>query len=176
MPSRRQAIVATLALLNLTGVALAAPRAHEHGVASLAVAVDGARLTIDLDAPLEGFIGFERAPRTDAERAAAAALLARLKAPARLFTPDAAAGCKVAGVEVKADVLQPGAKPAAGAHADLEAQFAFDCAQPQALRSLDIGLFAAFKGLQRLDVQVAGPKGQARVTLQRPARTVPLVR
>lgn len=164
-----------LVLLFSHGV-MAAPQAHQHGVASLAVAVDGNRLSIELDAPLDGFLGFERAPRTDAEKKAAAELLARLKSADGLFRPDAAAGCKAGAAEVKAPVLEPGARPAQGDHADLEAQFVFDCAQPAALRQLDVGLFDAFKRLQRIDVQVAGPKGQSKVTLRRPARTVPLTR
>jgi hypothetical protein len=80
----------------------AAPHAHQHGVAKLAVAVDGNTLTIDLDAPLDGFLGFERAPRNDAERKAAADLLARLRDAAGLFKPDAAAGCKAAEVTIDA--------------------------------------------------------------------------
>jgi hypothetical protein len=153
----------------------AAPHAHQHGVAKLAVAVDGNTLTIDLDAPLDGFLGFERAPRNDAERKAAADLLARLRDAAGLFKPDAAAGCKAAEVTIDAPVLEPGAQ-GKGEHADLEARFSFQCAQPQALRTLDVGLFDAFKRLQRIDVQVAGAKGQAKVTLRRPARAVPLAR
>lgn len=168
-------VIVLLALPAACSIAIAAAP-HQHGVASLAVAVDGGRLSIDLDAPLDGFLGYERAPRTDAEKQAAADLLARLKAPEALFKPDAAAGCKASVAEVKAPVLQPGAKPAPGDHADLEAQFVFDCAQPAALRNLDVGLFDAFKRLQRIDVQVAGAKGQAKVTLKRPARTVPLAR
>jgi len=58
-------------LMLLAAGAQAAPQAHEHGVARLSVAVDGKRRTIELDAPLDGWLGFERAPRTDAERKAA---------------------------------------------------------------------------------------------------------
>ena len=153
----------------------AAPHAHEHGVARLAVAVDGNTLSIELDAPLDGFLGFERAPRTDAERKAAADLLVRLRDAAALFKPDAAAGCKAGDVKVEAPVLEPGYK-GKGEHADLEAQFSFQCAQPQALRVLDVALFDAFKRLQRIDVQVAGAKGQSKATLKRPARAVTLSR
>lgn len=167
-----------LAALWLAGwqvPAQAAPHAHEHGVARLSVAVDGNTLSIDLDAPLDGFLGFERAPRTDAERKAAAELLLRLRDAASLFKPDAEAGCKAGEVKVDAPVLEPGAK-GKGEHADLEAQFIFQCAQPQALRTLDVGLFDAFKRLQRIDVQVAGAKRQSKLTLRRPARSVPLAR
>lgn len=165
---------AALLVLAVVGPALAGP--HEHGVARLDVATEGTRLAIALQAPLDGFLGFERAPRSDAERKAAADLMARLKAPEGLFTPDPAAGCRFERAEVKAPVLEPGAKPAKGEHADLEAEFSYTCNQPQALRTLDVGLFEAYKRLQRIEVQVAGAKAQSKITLRRPARQVPLAR
>ena len=48
--------------------------------------------------------------------------------------------------------------------------------QPVELRNLEVGLFDAFKRIQRIDVQVAGPKGQSKLTLKRPARSIKLVR
>lgn len=166
---------ALLALLSAT--AGAAQKAHEHGVMKLDVAVEGDRLSLSMEAPLDNFLGFERAPRTDAERKAAADVLARLRAPAGLFTADAAAQCTLATAEVQAPVLEPGAKPGKDdGHADLDASYEFKCAQPQQLRTLDVGLFDAWRRIQRIEVQVAGPKGQSKVTLRRPARSVPLVK
>ena len=175
-------------------LALAADgKPHDHGVVRLDVSVDGAQLTIAVTAALDNWLGFERAPRTDAERKAAADVLARLRNPNQgtpLFAADAAAQCQLTKAEVSAPVLEPGtppgAKPAAPAapapvkgsaeHADLEASFSFQCAQPAQLRTLDVGLFDAYKRIQRIDVQVAGLKGQSKVTLLRPARSVTLTR
>ncbi|MBL8350833.1 MAG: DUF2796 domain-containing protein [Burkholderiaceae bacterium] len=158
----------------------AAGKAHEHGALRLDVAIEGNKLTIAMEAPLDNLLGFERAPRTDAERKAAADLLARLRSPGTgvpLFAPDAAAQCTLSRSDVQAPVLEPGAGPAAkDEHADLDASYEFSCAKPDELRTLDVGLFEAYKRTQRIDVQVAGPKGQARVTLKRPARTVRLAR
>ena len=82
-----------------------------------------------------------------------------------------------AGAGVRAPVLEPGAKTAPkDEHADLDASYGLSCAQPAELRSLDVGLFDAYKPIQRIDVQVAGPKSQSKVTLKRPARSVKLVR
>jgi hypothetical protein len=157
-----------------------AGKAHEHGALKLDVAIEGNKLTITMEAPLDNLLGFERAPRTDAERKAAAEVLARLRSPDKgtaLFVADAAAKCTLGKAEVQAPVLEPGAKPAAkDEHADLDASYEFSCAQPGELRSLDVGLFDAYQRIQRIDVQVAGPKGQAKVTLKRPARSVKLVR
>lgn len=78
---------------------------------------------------------------------------------------------------MQAPVLEPGAEPAAkDEHADLDASYEFTCAKPGELRTLDVGLFDAYKRTQRIDVQVAGPKGQVKVTLRRPERRVQLVR
>lgn len=170
-----------LALISLTLAALAptlpaaASKAHVHGVAQLTVAVDGPTLSITLEAPLDGFVGFERAPRSDAERKLAAEALARLKDGAALFKPDAGAGCTLAEASVSAPVLEPGAK-AGGEHADLDASYVFRCSSPQALRAVDVALFDAFKRLTRIEVQVAGSRAQSKTTLRRPARTVTLAR
>ena len=140
----------------------AANKAHEHGALRLDVAIEGNRLTIAMEAPLDNLLGFERAPRTDAERKAAADVLARLRSPDKgepLFVMDGAAQCTLSKAEVQAPVLEPGAKSAAkDEHADLDASYEFACAQPAQLRSLEVGLFGAYKRIQRIDVQVAhGP-------------------
>ncbi len=144
------------------------------------MAIEGNKLTIAMEAPLDNLLGFERAPRTDAERKAAAEVPARLRSPTQgkaLFSADAAAQCTLSKAEVNAPVIEPGAKPATkDEHADLDASYEFSCAQPAELRSLDVGLFDAYKRIQRIDVQVAGAKSQSKVTLKRPARSVKLVR
>ena len=68
-----------------------------------------------MEAPLDNLLGFERAPRTDSERKAAAEVLARLRNPNQgkaLFSADAAAQCTLSKADVQAPVLEPGAKPA----------------------------------------------------------------
>jgi hypothetical protein len=148
-------------------------------VVKLDVALDGNKLSVALQAPLDNLLGFERAPRNDAERQAAAALLARLRSPDKataLFAPDAAAQCVLAQPQVQAAVLEPITKRQAdNDHADLDATYEFSCTLPTQLRALTLGLFDAFPRLQRVDVQVVGPKGQAKTTLKRPAKVVKLL-
>jgi len=161
-------------------------------VVRLDVSIEGPQVTIAMTAALDNWLGFERTPRTDAERKAAAEVLARLRNPSQgapLFALNAQAQCQLAQAEVSAPVLEPAAKPAAPAaapppppakggaeHADLEASYRFQCAHPAQLRSLELGLFDAYKRIQRIEVQVAGSKGQSKVTLRRPARSVTLTR
>ena len=169
-----------ITLSGFAGTTWAAGKTHEHGALKLDVAIEGNKLTITMEAPLDNLLGFERAPRTDTERKAAADVLAQLRSAhqsALLFVMDAAAQCTPGKPQVQAPQLEPGARPAAKeAHADLDASFEFTCAKPDELRTLDVGLFDAFKRTQRIDVQVAGPKGQSKVTLKRPARKVQMVR
>lgn len=157
--------------------AASAQHAHQHGQLRLSIAIDGEQLSIALEAPLESLVGFERAPRTDAERRSAATALARLRDTTALFTPDAAARCTAQPVDLDAGLLAPGSAGApAQEHADLDASYSFRCAQPAQLRALQTALLDAFPRATRVDVQVAGPRGQRKVTLQRPARTIELGR
>ena len=167
---------ACIGLLLLAAPGLqAAPKAHDHGVASLSVAIDGRTLRIEFEAPLDSLLGFERPPRTDAERRSAVMLLALLHDGVRLFVPDADARCLPQPTTLQAPALQPGAH-AAGDHADLLARISFHCGRPQALRSLKLGLFQAFDRLQRIDVQIVGPQGQHKASLRPPASMLNLQR
>lgn len=172
--------VFTVLTASTDSATAATGKPHEHGALKLDVAIEGNLLTIAMEAPLDNLLGFERAPRTDTERKAASAMLARLRSPDKgkpLFTPDAAAQCTLSKAEVQAPVVEADAKAAGkNEHADLDAIYEYACVQPQALLRLDIGLFDAYSRIQRIDVQVAGPKAQSKITLRRPARSIPLSR
>jgi hypothetical protein len=161
-----------LLLLALPVLAPAHQKAHVHGQGRLEVVVDGPLLSIALESPLDGIVGFEHPPRTAAQKQAAAQALALLKEPARLFTLPAEAGCRAEATEVVAPVLEGQASK--DGHGDLDARWSFRCTAPDQLATLEQGLFAAFPRLVRLDVQVAGPKGQRKQTLRKPERAVRL--
>jgi hypothetical protein len=170
-------LASAAAALLLAAPAVLAGKAHEHGVARLDVAVEPTRLSFLLEVPLDGLVGFEREPRSDAERAAVDAALARLRAPAGLFRIDTAAGCTPGRVTLDAPVLGLG-KGAADkeGHADLDASIEFTCKDGHKAGFVEIGLFDAFPRLQRVDVQAATRKGQLKATLKRPTTRLPLAR
>lgn len=177
-PRRLATLIAIVGLL--APVAAGAAGAHEHGVARLDVAVDAARVSILLETPLDNLLGFEHAPRNDAEREKVAAALVRLRASQALFRIDSAAGCVASRVDLQSAPLGLG-RAAAGAqvkdgHGDMEATFDFNCSQGARAGFLEIGLFEAFPGLQRIELQVVTPRGQLKATLRRPASRVVLVR
>ena len=168
--------------------------AHVHGVATLKVAIDGERLAIDFSSPLDDLVGFERAPRTEPEKAAASQVLQRLRKPEDLIVPSPEARCSRMSVKIDAPVLDAqgvsdvsASKPAAppvkdqgkrtdksdkSEHAGLSAEIVFRCAQPQNLRGLIVALFDAFPRLRRVDAEVAGTRKQVAAKLTPRNRTI----
>ena len=59
-----------------------------------------------------------------------------------------------------------------GGHADLDASFTFECAQPDALHGMDVRLFTAWPALHELRVQIVSPTGQHAAELNEQAHTL----
>ena len=174
----RLCVAAATALLAPAMSRAEAP--HEHGVVHLDIAVDKARITVQMSSPLDNLLGFERAPRNDDERRRVAALVATLRAPAALFAIDPAAGCKPGAVELTSAALQLGKPDPAelqAGHADIDASLEFDCAEAGRAAFVDTALlFRTYAGIQRIVVQVASSRGQRMVTLTRAAQRIVLPR
>ncbi|MEM5521772.1 DUF2796 domain-containing protein [Sulfitobacter sp. AS59] len=76
--------------------------AHEHGVGTLDIAIEGRTVGMAFEAPGADIVGFEYAATSDADRATIAQALATLGAPLDLFVMPDAAGCTV--VDAKAEL------------------------------------------------------------------------
>jgi hypothetical protein len=166
------------ALLLALPLAATAGKAHQHGVARLDIGADPGKIVIALESPLDNLLGFERAPRTDAERKIVADAVAKLKDGPALFRIDPAAACTLASVELTSAPLKLGSAAAAAkddGHGDLDAEYTFTCTGSPA-GHVEIALFDAFPRLQRLQVQAATAKGQASQTLKRPSKRIELRR
>jgi hypothetical protein len=98
--------------------------------------------------------------------------VATLRAADKLFDIDPAGNCKLGPVNLQSPALGLGqasaADAAGGAHADMDATFAFNCTNATAVKYIDVSLFTAFKGPRQIDVQIASPKGQFQRSLKRP--------
>lgn len=181
-------IAAAAAVSALFALAPAgAHEAHVHGLGKLDVALDGNTLTLHLDTPLVNLLGFEHAAKSAQDRQAAQKMSTQLRSAAGMFAPTPAAECKPASVKLVSAALDPAllgeapatAKPepahaAAGEHADLDGDFVFHCAHPERLQAIDVKLFDAFPGFQKIDVQAVTPKRQSAVTLKPGATVIPL--
>ena len=175
---KRRVIKAGLLLaIGGVGQATAKEGAHVHGLMRMDVAVQAQVLTVQIEAPLDSLLGFEHAPRTTAQRAAAEALIKRLNQDTSLVRPAATAFCKLVKTTVDAAALKPAdttpvnkapaSKKDSDLHADVDIAYEFNCGQPDKLDNVALGLFDAFKGLQKVQAQVATGQGQSKQTLTR---------
>jgi hypothetical protein len=172
--------------------AAAQQHAHQHGRMVLDVAADAQSITLTLESPLDSFLGFERAPRTDAERKRVADMIARLRAADQLFQPDPIGACTLSKVEVTSPVLGLGDKRKEAhsqgrgekeghshdghEHADIDVDIVFTCAKATEARFIDVKLFDAYKRIRTVDAQVASPQGQFKRTLRPDAARLSLTR
>ncbi len=142
--------------------------AHEHGVASLNVALDGQTLEIQLESPAMNLVGFEHAANSADDQAKVAAARAQLEQPASLFNLPAAAGCTLAEQQLQSPLFGDHEHEHEQAeaehdhqHADVDADYRFDCSAPQSLKALDLTVFfQQFPATEKLNVQLISPSGQ----------------
>jgi hypothetical protein len=171
LPTLALTALFAISTLPLSASAQPAQRAHVHGQVKLDVTIEGPTVVIEMESPLDNFVGFERAPRSEDEKKAVDDAVAQLRAADRLFKIDPTANCKLGPVALRSATLGMG-KPEANAaegHADLDATFAFNCTNAAAAKFIDIDLFNAFKGPRQIEAQIASPQGQFKRTLKRPA-------
>ncbi|HRD73627.1 MAG TPA: DUF2796 domain-containing protein, partial [Aquimonas sp.] len=125
--------------------------AHVHGASQLNIAFDGKRLSLQWHGALHNFVGFEHAPETSEETSALNAVHADLLHSAGLVLP-ASAKCEQATVQVT--VPHVTTAPAEDAPANVLAEWQFDCANPEAISSLDFApWFARFPLTDEIEVQ-----------------------
>lgn len=165
----RLVLVAT-GLLTAHSVVLSAG-AHQHGVARLEVSIDEGGVQVTMESPLEVLVGFERAPKDNAQREALARMVDRLKAGDQLFAIDPAAACTLTASSVE-HPFQPGKGGAKGGHADAEATWSWRCEKPAGIKRIEVRLFEVFSRLMTLRVQTATPKGQGSATLVKSRRFI----
>lgn len=136
--------------------------AHEHGVATLEVAVEATQLAIQFRSPAMNLLGFEHRPRSAQEQAALSRALGWLRDPAVQFQLSNEAACRV----VKSDVTPPDWERSSE-HSEFAASYEFHCERPTALRQLDVRLLQHLDADVKIEVQVASSEGQHGVELTR---------
>jgi hypothetical protein len=143
--------------------------AHEHGKVTLNVAIDASTFVVELDAPAVNVVGFEHAPRTREEHAAAQQASQFIQAGRGLLGFPPAAECRFSRTEFKEPHWEPPA--AAGAdenskesdsdeHADYEARFTYRCGHPEALSWFEPWLLAKLLNVTEARINLITPTGQ----------------
>ncbi|XCN74697.1 MAG: DUF2796 domain-containing protein [Candidatus Electrothrix aestuarii] len=161
--------------------------AHVHGEAALNVAFTEKEVYMELESPAANIVGFEHAPGNAEQEQAVHKAEERLKAGETLFVLTPKAGCTLAAAEVEQDMSEEEHEGEEehdahddhdhedeghedehhehGAHSEFHAQYRFECQHPDRLKGIDVQLFSAFPGFEKLDVQMLTPKGQTALEL-----------
>jgi len=129
---------------------------HEHGSATLDIALQGTTLDIALHSPAINVIGFEHEPRSSEEKAALAQANRVFGSPQALFLMPVSAACASTGVtltpityEHDGDDDKPGAP-----HADYDVRYRFHCAHSNQLGWIEVRLFELMKGMRKITASV----------------------
>ncbi len=155
--------------------------AHEHGVARLALAVEGPEIFVTLEAPGDVIFGFEREPETDEEWTVVAERIGRLEAGlAAVFEVDDGLECRAAGpVQVTG---APRKSEPSGAvqdhddghdheaghdesegheHSEVRAEVTLVCDAVPSSRDATLKMAALLPGLEQVDLTILTATGQA---------------
>ncbi|RTL71357.1 MAG: DUF2796 domain-containing protein [Hyphomicrobiales bacterium] len=163
--------------------------AHQHGHGTLTMAIENTTVSLELRVPGNDILGFEHPPATDQEKKLVAEAKVKLADALGMFGIPKDAGCAVTETDVhmhggdhdgdddekEAQKADTGAQPAhTHEHSAVHAKYTLTCRTPQAIKALDIALFAAFPGSQELDIVAVSEKGQAKVEATRKVPKVSL--
>ncbi|HTV98257.1 MAG TPA: DUF2796 domain-containing protein [Steroidobacteraceae bacterium] len=140
---------------------------HEHGSATLDIALDGSTLDIALHSPAINVIGFEHEPRSPQEKAALAQANRVFGAPQGLFVLPEQAACASTGVTLTPITYEhDGEDEKAGApHADYDVSYRFNCAHADHLDWIAVKLFGRMKGMRKITANVVTATLQTQVEL-----------
>jgi len=186
--SRRHELSILAITVILFAVFLATPlkaaerhhHAHEHGVSTLKIAVEGPLVEMRLVSPGMDIVGFEHAPSTDTDRQAVAKAGALLAEGGTLFILSADAKCGLVNADVDHPFLssdtekhahggkhghdhgeEHGHRDAADdGHSAFQAQYRFRCEDIGKLRRMDVKLFEKFPAAREIEVEAITPRGQ----------------
>ena len=182
---RKYFIIAAALAASLPAIAAEEQRelgAHEHGHGKLNIAIEGNRVSMELEVPGADIVGFEHEATTPEQKATVEKAKATLSDALAVFKLPAAAGCKLAeakvavqaedehehAAEAKEDAKPDGAKEEEH-HSEFRATYAIDCASPAKLTGIEFKYFDLFAGAQELDVNLVTPKGQTSYEVTRGA-------
>ena len=138
--------------------------AHEHGVATLAIAISKDGAEIVLESPAANLVGFEHTARTDEEKQKLLAATQTLQAGDKLFTLSPDAGCKLDNAAISSNIEGESDKDhdheAGESHSDIDVTWSYSCSKPEALTNIGIKLFSAFpNGFTKLKTEWVTDKG-----------------
>jgi Protein of unknown function (DUF2796) len=153
--------------------------AHVHGHGLLNIAIEGKKVSMELEVPGADIVGFEHEPSTAEQRAALAEAKAKLANASVLFAPEPKAGCSLERAKVSTEASHehhdhdaksggPGQeKEEEAGHSEFHGEYIFTCASPSRFTAMTFGYFKEFPNAQELDITIVSPKGQSSFEVKR---------
>ena len=172
-------------LFLITLPAYSSERAHEHGVGSLSIAVEGNEVEIELIVPGSDVVGFEHLPSSESERQAVIMGAKTLRDDSRIVILSPKAGCRIEDVEISSGLMKNQKDNHKAehkhehkhehkaehkdehkeVHAEFIAHYHFHCDHPEKLTGAKVGFFKVFPTARELEVKWITPAGQGAAEL-----------
>lgn len=160
-------------LFLITLPAYSSERAHEHGVGSLSIAVEGNEVEIELIVPGSDVVGFEHLPSSESERQAVIMGAKTLRDDSRIVILSPKAGCRIEDVEISSGLMKNQKDEHKAehkdehkeVHAEFIAHYHFHCDHPEKLTGAKVGFFKVFPTARELEVKWITPAGQGAAEL-----------
>ena len=133
--------------------------AHTHGEADMVVVFDAGKLVVEMESPAENLLGFEHEPKAQEQKTRVKTVYEVLQKPEALF--DISAACDLTKNQVEVPFF--GQVDAHNdhdhahhdhdheKHVDVHVHYVWQC--EQAPQSIEIKLFQAFSGFEKISVQ-----------------------
>ena len=170
--------------------------AHEHGVGTLNIAIEGTTVAMAFEAPGADIVGFEYEAKSDADLAAIDAALARLAAPLDLFVMPDAATCTVVMAKAELEGEDGHEEHADGTHevhddedhdhedhadhgdeaghTEFHAEYTLNCDNPKMLTEITFAYFETFPNAKEVEVQLITSFGARAFEVERDAPALDL--
>ena len=152
---------------------------HEHGSASLDIAIDDNVIAIRFESPAANIVGFEYAPNDEEQRSLITDAKSKLSSFDTAFKLRGKPECKVlrsfsnwvsdhdehSDHSDHSDHDEHKDETLKAEHAEFLAEFDLQCEQADRLTAIDVQLMALFPAINKVDVQVIDSLGQTKQTL-----------
>lgn len=161
---------------------------HEHGRGTLNIAVEGNKVSMELEVSGMDIAGFEHEAKTREDKTTLEKAKQKLSAPLSLFKLPTSAGCLVTEVKVELETgesdrpANKGEKSEASKssekeqhHSEFHNTYSLECASPTSITGIEFAYFSAFPGAEKLEVNVITPKGQNKFEVTRARPNLSLV-
>jgi len=151
---------------------------HEHGRGTLNIAIEGNRVSMELEVPGMDIAGFEHAAKTRKDKTTLETAKQKLSMPLSLFKLPVSAACRVTEAKVDVETGEHDRGKGRGTdtskssdeehhHSAFHNQYSLECNSPANITTIEFGYFNAFPSAEKLDVNLITPKGESKYEVTR---------